>query len=304
MSATLDHTPDQRLDARLDALLAAVLASNTGDDPRLRELIEALARHLHAFVRETRPTPQEWLAGLDFLVRTGHTCTEHRNEFILLSDMLGLTTAVDDVNFVAAAGATPSSVEGPFHSPAPARDNGDWISTGPERGRGQAMVVHGRVTGTEGTPIEGATVDVWQADDSGHYDTQDPAQEMGNLRGLFTTDADGTYWFRSVVPSSYPVPTDGPAGELLRAMGRHPMRPAHIHYRVEAAGHRPVTTHVFVAGDQYLDSDAAFAVKAELVVQPILDEDPEHGAAFGVQVPFADVAFDVRLVSLHREEWS
>jgi hydroxyquinol 1,2-dioxygenase len=293
---------DSRLDDRLETLLASVLSRNTGDDPRRRELIEALVRHLHAFVRETRPTPQEWLAGLDFLVRTGHTCTEHRNEFILLSDMLGLTTAVDDVSFVAAAGATPSSVEGPFHSPAPVRENGDWISTGPERHRAQVMVVHGRVTDTDGTPIPGAAVDVWQADDAGHYDTQDPAQELGNLRGLFTTDADGGYWFRSVVPSSYPVPTDGPGGELLRAMGRHPMRPAHIHYRVEAAGHRPVTTHVFVAGDEYLDSDAAFAVKPELVVEPVLDDDAEDAAAIGVDGPFADFSFDVRLVPLHRED--
>jgi hydroxyquinol 1,2-dioxygenase len=287
--------PVGRLDSRLDALLAAVLTQNRGDDPRLRELIDALVRHLHAFVREARPTPQEWLAGLDFLVRAGQTCTEHRNEFILLSDMLALTTAVDDVAFVASPDATPSSVEGPFHSPAPVRVNGDWISTGPERSRGRVMVVHGRVTDTAGTPLPGAAVDVWQADDAGHYDSQDEAQELGNLRGLFSTDADGAYWFRSVVPSSYPVPTDGPAGELLRAMGRHPMRPAHIHYRVEAAGHRPVTTHVFVAGDPYLDSDAAFAVKPELVVEPVLDDDPEHAAAFDADRPFTDVTFDVRL---------
>jgi catechol 1,2-dioxygenase len=187
-------------------------------------------------------------------------------------------------------------VEGPFHSPAPARANGDWISAGPERQRAEVMVVRGRVTDTLGTPIGGATVDVWQADDAGHYDTQDPAQDLGNLRGLFTTDADGAYWFRSVVPSSYPVPTDGPGGEMLRAMGRHPMRPAHIHYRVEAPGHRPVTTHVFVAGDEYLDSDAAFAVKEELIVVPVRDSDPEHAAAFGVGGPFADFVFDVRLI--------
>lgn len=124
---------------------------------------------------------------------------------------------------------------------------------------------------------------------------QDPAQELGNLRGLFT-DADGTYWFRSIVPASYPVPTDGPVGSLLRALGRHPMRPAHIHYRVEAPGHRPVTTHVFVAGDEYLDSDAAFAVKEELIVDPVLDDDSDHAATCGVESPFADFVFDVRLV--------
>jgi catechol 1,2-dioxygenase len=289
-------TPETLRDQRLDVLLDAVLAQTQGDDARTDELLAALIRHLHAFVRETTPTPEEWLTGLDFLVRTGQTCTEHRNEFILLSDMLGLTTAVDDVNFTGDASATPSSVEGPFHSPAPARENGDWISAGPERERAEIMVVRGRVTDTEGKPIAGATVDIWQADDAGHYDTQDPAQDLGNLRGLFTTDSDGAYWFRSVVPSSYPVPTDGPGGELLRAMGRHPMRPAHIHYRVEAAGHRPVTTHVFVAGDEYLGSDAAFAVKQELVVDPVRDRDPEHAAAFGVEAPFADFVFDVKLI--------
>ena len=289
-------TPDTLRDQRLDVLLDQVLEQVRGDDPRFSELMSALLRHLHAFVRETQPTPEEWLAGLGFLVRTGQISNEYRNEFILLSDMLGLTTAVDDVNFVGGTDATPSSVEGPFHSPAPARENGDWISDGPERARAEVMVVRGRVTDTDGKPIEGAVVDIWQADDAGHYDTQDPAQDLGNLRGLFTTDADGGYWFRSVVPSSYPVPTDGPGGEMLRAMGRHPMRPAHIHYRVEAAGHRPVTTHVFVAGDEYLGSDAAFAVKEELVVDPVRDSDPDHAASFGVEAPFADFVFDVKLI--------
>ncbi|MEU6410418.1 dioxygenase [Microbispora sp. NPDC046933] len=280
---------------RLDALLTAVLGQIGGADPRLRELTTSLVRHLHAFVRETRPTEDEWLTGIDFLVRTGHTCTDRRNEFILLSDMLGLTSAVDEVNHAGPAEATPSSVEGPFHAPAPRRENGAWIAEGPERRRGQAMVVRGRVTDTGGTPIEGASVDIWQADDAGHYDSQDPAQPPGNLRGLFTTGADGAYWFRSVVPSSYPVPTDGPVGGLLRALGRHPMRPAHIHYRVEAPGHRPVTTHVFVAGDEYLDSDAAFAVKEELIVTPVMRRE---GESYGLDGPFADFVFDVRLVPL------
>lgn len=291
MTAT-DTTRDQRL----DALETAVLAQVGGDDPRFGELITSLIRHLHAFVREIRPTPEEWLQGLGFLVRTGQISDAYRNEFILLSDMLGLTSAVDDVNFVGGSDATPSSVEGPFHSVAPARENGDWIAAGAERDRAEPMVVRGRVTDTDGTPVAGATVDIWQADDAGHYDTQDPQQELGNLRGLFTTAADGSYWFRSVVPASYPVPTDGPGGELLRATGRHPMRPAHVHYRVEAAGHRPVTTHVFVAGDPYLDSDAAFGVKSELVVDPVRDPDPDHAEAFGVEAPFADFVFDVRLV--------
>jgi len=184
-------SPENLRDERLAALLDAVLGQVQGEDPRFGELISSLIGHLHAFVRETQPTPEEWLAGLDFLVRTGHTSSERRNEFILLSDMLGLTTAVDDVNFVAAGDATPSSVEGPFHSPAPPRANGDWVSTGPERERAEVMVVRGRVTDTDGKPVAGATVDIWQADDAGHYDSQDPQQELGNLRGLFTTDGDG-----------------------------------------------------------------------------------------------------------------
>jgi len=148
-------SPDESREQRLDALLTTVLGSVQGEDPRVGELISSLVAHLHAFVRETRPSQQEWLTGLDFLVRTGHTCTEYRNEFILLSDMLGLTTAVDDVNFVGDADATPSSVEGPFHSPAPPRANGDWVSHAPERDRAEVMVVRGRVTDPSGPPVAG-----------------------------------------------------------------------------------------------------------------------------------------------------
>ena len=283
--------------AELDRLLAEVLASVRPDDPRLAEIVRAAVTHLHAFVREVRPTEAEWLAGLGFLARTGQTCTPRRDEFILLSDMLALTSAVDEVNHSAVAGATPSSVEGPFHSPAPTREPGAWIAEGPERARGEQTVVHGRVVDTDGRPLDGATVDVWQADDVGAYDTQDPDQPDGNLRALLTTDADGRYWFRSVLPASYPVPTDGPVGGLLTALGRHPMRPAHLHLRVEAPDHRPVTTHVFVAGDPYLGSDAAFAVKDALVVAPTRRTDPDEAAGWHLEGPFLDLAFDVRLVA-------
>ncbi|GII76582.1 6-chlorohydroxyquinol-1,2-dioxygenase [Sphaerisporangium rufum] len=278
------------------ALSRRVLGQVAGPDPRTNEIVAALVRHLHAFVAEIRPTEREWAAGLDFLVRTGRLCTAERDEFILLSDMLGLTTAVDDVNHAGPAGMTPSSVEGPFHSPAPPRAPGDWISAGPERERGVATVVHGRVLDCDGTPLPGATVDLWQADDAGRYDTQDREQPAGNLRGLFTTDAAGRYWFRTVRPASYPVPTDGTAGELLRAIGRHPMRPAHLHYRVTAAGYRPLTTHVFLAGDPYLDSDAAYAVKDELVRAPV--PRPKGDERWGMPGPHEEIEFDVRLVPL------
>lgn len=277
-------------------LLAAVLGSLGGDDPRLRALLGSLVSHLHAVVAETRPTEAEWAAAVDFLVRTGQTCTPTRNEFILLSDMLGITSAVDDVNHVGPASMTPSSVEGPFHSPAPSRELGAWIAEGPERERGEPCVVRGRVTDCDGRPVPGAVVDIWQADDAGRYDVQDPLQENGNLRALLTTDAEGGYWFRTVLPSSYPVPTDGPVGGLLRAVGRHPMRPAHIHVHVEADGFRPLTTHLFVDGDPYLGSDAAFAVKAELVLPFRLVDDLAAAQRLGMDGPFLDAEFDIRLV--------
>jgi catechol 1,2-dioxygenase len=255
---------------------------DSGDD-RFDEVLTSLVEHLHAFVRQARPSQAEWLAAVDFLVRTGQASTGERNEFMLLSDMLGVTSLVDDVNHRGPATMTPSSVEGPFHSPAPPRELGDTIATGPEWERASRIEVRGRVTDCEGTPVPGAVLDVWQADDAGLYDSQDPAQEPGNLRGLFTADAEGRYRFRSVRPTSYPVPTDGPVGALLRTMGRHPMRPAHIHVKVNAAGHRPLTTHIFVAGDPYLDSDAAFAVHQALI------------APIG---PDGTLEFDFRLVPL------
>ncbi|MET8863505.1 dioxygenase [Nonomuraea sp. NPDC004580] len=272
-------------------LLRQVLSQIDGPDPRVNEVVSALVKHLHVFVEEVRPTEREWIAGLDFLIETGQMCTPHRNEFILLSDMLGLTSAVDDVNNEGPEGMTPSSVEGPFHSPAPEREPGAWISAGPERERGTPAVVQGRVLDCDGTPLPGAVVDVWQANDTGLYDTQDDSQDLGNLRGLFTTDAEGRYRFRTIRPSSYPVPTDGTAGRLLRAVGRHPMRPAHFHYRVTAAGYRPLTTHVFLAGDPYLGSDAAYAVKDALVREPVRRTDG-----------YEEITFDIKLVPLDWKE--
>lgn len=284
---TADPAPD-----RLGELLTQVLGSVGGEDPRLRDLVGGLVTHLHAFVREQRPTEAEWLRAVDFLVRTGQACTGTRNEFILLSDMLGVTSAVDEVNHTGPPTMTPSSVEGPFHAPAPPRPMGAWIAEGPERRRGEPTVVHGRVTDCDGVPVAGAVLDIWQANDTGLYDSQDPEQHDGNLRALLTTGDDGTYWFRTVKPSSYPVPTDGPVGELLRAIGRHPMRPAHIHIKIHAAGHRPLTTHLFVAGDPYLGSDAAFAVKDALIA----DFRPSTDPRFGMDGPFLAAEFDIRLV--------
>jgi catechol 1,2-dioxygenase len=231
-------------------------------DPRLREILHALLRHLHAFVAETSLTGEEWLAGIQFLTRTGQMCDGARQEFILLSDILGVSSLVDLIGHLA-PGATESTVLGPFYVPgAPHRKRGENIGRPQD---GEPTVVRGRVTDTAGQPLDGATLDVWQTAANGLYDVQDPAQPPFNLRGIFTTAPDGRYEFRTVRPVSYPIPTDGPAGALLRAAGRHAWRAAHIHAIVRAAGHQPVTTHVFDADNEYLGSDTVFGVKDSLI---------------------------------------
>ena len=230
-------------------------------DPRVRELITALISHLHALTVETRLTPQEWLAAIEFLTATGRKCDEQRQEFVLLSDVLGLSSLVDVVN--SAPGVTESTVLGPFYRPgAPVRAMGEHIGR-PEDGR--PTLVSGTVTGAGGQPLDQAAVDVWQADDKGFYDIQDPSQPPFNLRGVFVTGPDGRYEFRTARPASYPIPDDGPVGGLLRLTGRGHMRAAHIHAIVSAPGHRSVTTHIFVPGNPYLDSDAVFGVKDSLI---------------------------------------
>jgi hydroxyquinol 1,2-dioxygenase len=268
------------------------------DSPRTAELLTSLIQHLHEFVGETRPTPDEWRYGLDFLARASQFCTADRHEFILLSDLLGLSSHVDELSNDGPG--TPSTVEGPFHTPAPRRELGAIIATGAEWERGGWTVLRGTVTGSDGEPVPGATIDVWQSDDRGLYDVQDEAQPPGNLRALLTAGADGGYWLRTVRPSSYPVPVDGPGGELLRAMNRHPMRPAHIHAEIRANGYRPLTTHLFVAGDQYLASDAAFGVRDGLILPFSRCDDPAAVTRFRMPGPFYDVTFDFRLAPARR----
>lgn len=264
------------------------------DDPRLRELLGALTRHLHDFVRETQPTTREWERAIGFLTATGQACTDARQEFILLSDVLGVSMLVETVNARSAPGATESTVLGPFHlTESPVREPGANIDL---VGGGEPCVVSGRALSGDGTPLPGAVLDVWQADAEGYYDVQRPgAQPPGNGRGLFTADDEGRFWFRTCVPSAYPIPTDGPVGALLRATGRHPYRPAHIHFIASAAGHTPVTTHLFVAGGDYLDSDAVFAVKKSLVQDFAETDDPALAREFGVPVPFRHARFDLVL---------
>ncbi|GGW48362.1 intradiol ring-cleavage dioxygenase [Streptomyces caelestis] len=271
------------------------LASLRGTaDPRLRELLTGLVRHLHDFARETRLTQQEWERAISFLTATGQACTDTRQEFILLSDVLGLSMLVETVHGHRAPGATESTVLGPFHmTESPVRALGDDIDL---VGGGEPCVVSGRVLSEDGTPLPGAAVDVWQADDKGFYDVQQPGvQPTGNGRGLFTADPEGRFWFRTCVPAPYPIPTDGPVGDLLRATGRHPYRPAHIHFIATAEGHTPVTTHIFVAGGDYLDSDAVFAVKESLVQDFAQTDDPSLAREFGVGNPFRHARLDLVL---------
>jgi hydroxyquinol 1,2-dioxygenase len=283
------------MDFTEETATGAVVASFEGAaDPRLREVLGSLVRHLHGFVREVEPTFEEWERAIGFLTATGQKCDDTRQEFILLSDVLGVTMLVDAINHRTATEATDSTVLGPFHMVAsPRREVGDTIDL---VATGEPCVVTGRVLSLDGSPLAGALVDVWQADDHGFYDVQQPGtQPQGNGRGLFTCDDDGRFWFRTVTPSPYPIPTDGPVGRLLTATGRHPYRPAHIHFIVAADGHLPVTTHVFVAGSPYLDSDAVFAVKQRLITDFARVDDPDQAAAFGVEAPFRHAQFDVVL---------
>jgi hydroxyquinol 1,2-dioxygenase len=283
------------MDFTEDTAAGAVEASFAGTpDPRLRELLGSLVRHLHGFVREVEPTFEEWERAIGFLTATGQRCDDTRQEFILLSDVLGVTMLVDAINHRKASEATESTVLGPFHMvSSPPRELGDSIDL---VASGQPCVVTGRVVSLDGAPLAGAQVDVWQADDHGFYDVQQPGtQPPGNGRGLFSCDGDGRFWFRTVTPSAYPIPTDGPVGRLLTATGRHPYRPAHIHFIVAAGGHVPVTTHVFVAGSPYLDSDAVFAVKQSLVRDFTEVDDPSEAARYGVDPPFRHAHFEVVL---------
>jgi catechol 1,2-dioxygenase len=257
------HAQAGRDDA--EAITRAVLRSFADTpDPRTRELFAALTAHLHAFVAETGLTPDEWQRAVGFLTETGHRCDAVRQEFILLSDVLGVSSLVDTLAHPLDPRTTESTVLGPFHVvDSPPRELGADLSLD---GVGEPCRVSGVVRSADGTPLPGATVDVWQADSEGWYDVQRPGElPERNLRGLFTADDQGRYRFRTVVPKHYSIPTDGPVGALLRAADRHPYRPAHIHLIAEAPGHERLTTHIFVADSPYLDEDAVFGVKPGLV---------------------------------------
>lgn len=235
------------------------------NNPRLKEVLGSLVRHLHDFAREVKLTEAEWMAGIEFLTATGHMCDDKRQEFILLSDTLGLSMLTVAMNNAKPAGVTESTVFGPFHvAGAPHMAQGADISAG---ATGEPLFVTARVTAPDGKPVIGADVDIWQADEDGLYDVQRPDLEHHQARAVLRTDADGYLRFRTVLPVAYPVPTDGPVGKMLVATGRHPWRPAHIHFMVVATGFERLITHVFRDGDPYMDSDVVFGVRSSLIGQ-------------------------------------
>jgi protocatechuate 3,4-dioxygenase beta subunit len=264
-------------------------------DPRLKQIILSLIGHLHAFVKEVQLTEAEWFQAIEILTRAGHMSDDKRQEFILFSDTLGASMVVDLINHRKPDGATESTVFGPFHRlNAPEMPYGGNIAHLDKEG--PPTLVAGRVLDLDGRPIAGAMLDVWQAQTSGLYDSQDPSLNEMHMRGKFRTDAEGRYLVRTVRPVHYPIPSDGPVGAMLRATGRHPWRPAHIHFVVSANGYEPVTTHIFDTADEYLASDAVFAVKQSLICDFTRHEVAEGEARrLGIAPPYYTTHFDFRL---------
>ncbi|TVT60936.1 6-chlorohydroxyquinol-1,2-dioxygenase [Amycolatopsis rhizosphaerae] len=283
----------QSFSAEGSAEIVAESFTNT-PDPRLKQVMTSLVTHLHAFIKDIEPTEAEWQQAIDFLTATGHRCDDTRQEFVLLSDVLGVSMLVDAINNRKSAEATDTTVLGPFHLvESPPRELGADISL--DR-NGDPCVFAGQVRSSDGTPLAGARVDVWQANGAGYYDVQQPGvQPERNLRGLFVTDEHGRFRLRTVVPRHYPIPDDGPVGRLLDATQRHPNRPAHIHVIAEAGGHAPLTTHVFVEGSPYLDSDTVFGVKESLIRPVTLVDDPARAEHYGTANPFRLIEFDIVL---------
>ena len=264
-----------------DGVIASAAAA---PDPRLREIFAALIHHLHAFVREAEVTPGEWAAAIAFLTQTGQKCDAMRQEFILLSDTLGVTMLVVAQANRKSGAATESTVLGPFHT-----DDTPDVAFGASiasEGKGEPLVVRGRVTDTAGTPLVGAVLEAWETDGEGRYDTQYSERERPDCRGRVRTAADGRYAFRAVLPVPYSIPTDGPVGALMTRLGRHAMRPAHLHLAISAPGHVAVTTAIYVEGDPYLDSDAVFGVKSSLIEPFLRHDSAAEGQALGIRAPF------------------
>jgi hydroxyquinol 1,2-dioxygenase len=253
------------------SITEAVIARHAGcSDPRTKEIATKLIRHLHEFVRDVQPTFGEWMAAIDFLTRTGHMCDDKRQEFIILSDTLGVSMLVDAINHRQPEGATETTVLGPFYVEGVAESPlGADISGGV---KGEPLFIEGTVRSSTGEPLAGAIIDIWNSSPEGLYDVQMPGQAGPAQRGRLRTDASGRFHCRTTMCASYPIPTDGPVGQMLAKLGRSPYRPAHVHFMIAAPGHETLVTHVFVAGDPYLDADPVFGVKDSLITEFVKEE--------------------------------
>lgn len=266
--------------------------TQAGSD-REKQINEAIVRHLHAFCRDIEPTEEEWTQAIDFLTRCGHMCSETRQEFILLSDTLGVSMLVDAINHRQPQGATETTVFGPFFvEAAPEIESGTDISGGMD---GPDLLVTGRICDAKGNPIAGAIVDIWHSDHEGYYDVQLGTDLAG--RGRVVTGDDGQFHVWTILPVHYPIPNDGPVGQMLEAQGRHPYRPAHVHFMVRAEGYRRLVTHLFLEGSEYLDSDVVFGVKQSLIQQ--VEEMPAGVAPTGERrdMPYFVLRADLRLAA-------
>ena len=276
-----------------DNSVDVVVARNKNTkDPRIKEVMEVIVRKLHEAVKEIEPSEEEWLEAIMFLTRTGQTCDDYRQEFILLSDVLGVSMLSDAIHSRRPSGATENTVLGPFHvGDAPELEMGSDICLDE---KGEPMFVHGYVRDIHGNPLAGAKIAVWQANDDGFYDVQQRGiQPDLNLRGVFRTGTDGRYWFKAIKPKFYPIPDDGPVGQLLGKLGRHPFRPAHFHYLITLDGYQKLTTHIFDPDDPYINSDAVFGVKESLMAEFKLIDDADRAANHGFGgSKFYDVEYD------------
>ncbi|CAE6790131.1 MULTISPECIES: intradiol ring-cleavage dioxygenase [Paraburkholderia] len=278
-----------------DTITQAVLASmDDRCDSRLRTIITSLVQHLHSFVRDIKLTEAEWLKAIQFLTEAGHITDDKRQEFILLSDTLGLSMLVMALNHKKPTHCTEATVFGPFYvEGAPEYENGADIANG---ARGEPCFVSGQIRGLDGTPVSGARIDVWQSDEDGFYDVQRSSDGSGSAahqaRGRLYSGIDGKFQFRSILAEAYPIPHDGPVGRMLEALGRHPWRPAHLHFMIVAPGYETLITHVFRDGDKYLDSDAVFGVRSTLITDWVEHDPGVAPDGTKMKKPFYTVNYD------------